>query len=154
MSSFPEPSHIARFGVFEVDLREQELRRAGLKIRLHDQPFQVLAALLESAGEVVTREELHRRIWPGGTFVDFESGLNTAVNKLREALGDSASSPRFIETVPRRGYRFLAPVDGLLSIGSAAQHQLPEKVREISRGHELQGALDQPAVIAAVPRRR
>src|SRR6185437_16445599 len=105
MASLPEPPRIARFGVFEVDLQGQELRRAGLKIRLHEQPFQVLAALLESVGDVVTREELHRRIWPGGTFVDFEGGLNTAVNKLREALGDSANSPRFIETLPRRGYR-------------------------------------------------
>jgi DNA-binding winged helix-turn-helix (wHTH) protein len=72
MASLPEPSHIARFGVFEVDVRQRELRKAGLKIRLHDQPFQVLAALLESAGEVVTREELQQRIWPDGTFVDFD----------------------------------------------------------------------------------
>jgi DNA-binding winged helix-turn-helix (wHTH) protein/Tol biopolymer transport system component len=132
MTSLPEPQRIARFGVFEVDLRKQELRRAGLKIRLHEQPFQVLAALLESAGEVVTREELHRRIWPGGTFVDFESGLNTAVNKLREALGDSATSPRFVETVPRRGYRFLASVNALFDNGSVAVQEAPDKIRDIS----------------------
>jgi cholera toxin transcriptional activator len=112
MASLPEPSRIARFGIFEVDLQARELRKAGLKIRLHDQPFQVLAALIERPGEVVTREELRKKIWPGGTFVDFDSGLNTAVNKLREALGDSAENPRFVETLSRRGYRFLVPVEG------------------------------------------
>src|SRR5260370_10751106 len=112
MASLPEPSRIARFGIFEVDLQARELRKAGLKIRLHDQPFRVLVALMERPGEVVTREELRKKIWPGGTFVDFDSSLNTAVNKLREALGDSAESPRFVETLSRRGYRFLAPVGG------------------------------------------
>src|SRR5437016_14292617 len=111
MASLPEHSRIARFGIFEVDLQARELRKAGLKIRLHYQPFQVLIALIERPGEVVTREELRKRIWPGGTFVDFDSGLNTAVNRLREALGDSAENPRFVETLSRRGYRFLAPVE-------------------------------------------
>jgi len=131
MSSLPKPLRIARFGVFEVDLRARELRKAGLKIRLHDQPFQVLAALLERPGELVTREELRQRIWPGGTFVDFDSGLNTAVNKLREALGDSADSPRFIETLPRRGYRFLAPVNGTADGQAASAPQPAEEIREI-----------------------
>ena len=99
-----------RFGVFEVDLRGGELRKHGLRIRLQEQPFQVLAMLLEHAGEVVSREELQRKLWPANTYVDFDHGLNKAINKIREALGDSANSPRFVETVARRGYRFLAEV--------------------------------------------
>src|SRR3954463_9003075 len=98
------------FGVFEVDLRAGELRKRGLKVRLQQQPFQVLVMLLEHAGEVVGREELQKRLWPADTFVDFGHGLNKAVNKIREALGDSAESPRFVETVGRRGYRFVADV--------------------------------------------
>src|SRR5713226_8592035 len=101
---------IARFGVFELDLAAGELRKNGAKLRLQEQPFQVLALLLERAGEVVTRDELRQKLWPADTFVDFDHSLNTAVNKLRELLGDSASSPRYIETLARRGYRFIAPV--------------------------------------------
>jgi TolB-like protein/DNA-binding winged helix-turn-helix (wHTH) protein/Tfp pilus assembly protein PilF len=100
------------FGVFEVDLRAGELRKHGLRIRLQEQPFQVLGMLLERAGQVVTREELQKKLWPADTFVDFDHGLNKAVNKIRDALGDSAESPRFVETVARRGYRFLAEVKG------------------------------------------
>src|SRR5690349_8261786 len=111
MASQPQNVRVVRFGVFEADLQARELRKSGLKIKIHDQPFQVLALLLEHPGEIVTREDLHQRIWTADTFVDFDHGLNTAVNKLREALGDSADSPRFVETVPRRGYRFLAPVE-------------------------------------------
>ena len=99
-----------RFGVFELDLRAGELRKHGLRLRLQQQPFQVLAMLLEHPGEVVTREELQKKLWPADTFVDFDHGLNKAINKIREALGDSAESPRFVETVARRGYRFLAEV--------------------------------------------
>jgi Tol biopolymer transport system component/DNA-binding winged helix-turn-helix (wHTH) protein len=135
MASASEPSRITRFGVFEVDLRARELRKAGLKIRLHDQPFLVLAALLERAGEVVAREELRQRIWPDGTFVDFDSGLNTAVNKLREALGDSADSPRFIETVPRRGYRFLPTLDGMVTGRAATVPQPVEEIRQTEVRH-------------------
>jgi cholera toxin transcriptional activator len=101
---------IVRFGVFELDLAAGELRKNGAKLRLQEQPFQVLALLLDRAGEVVTREDLRQKLWPADTFVDFDHSLNTAVNKLREILGDSASSPRFIETLARRGYRFIAPV--------------------------------------------
>lgn len=101
---------LLRFGVFEVDLAAGELRKNGVRIRLQEQPFQVLAALLENAGEIVTRDALREKIWPADTFVDFDHSLNTAVNKIRESLGDSASSPRFVETVARRGYRFVAPV--------------------------------------------
>ncbi len=106
------PAHrIVRFGVFAVDLRAGELHRQGLKIKLQEKPFQVLALLLEHPGGVVTREELQQRLWPGDTFVDFDHSLNIAVAKLREALGDSADIPRYVETLPRRGYRFIAPVE-------------------------------------------
>ena len=98
------------FGVFEVDLRAGELRKQGLRVRLQQQPFQVLAMLLARHGDVVTREELQRTLWPADTFVDFDHGLNKAINKVRDALGDSADAPRFVETVARRGYRFLADV--------------------------------------------
>jgi DNA-binding winged helix-turn-helix (wHTH) protein len=103
-------SRVVRFGLFELDLSAGELRKSGVKLRLQGQPFQVLAVLLERPGEVVTREELQRKLWPSDTFVDFDHSLNTAINKVREALGDSASSPRFVETLARRGYRFIAPV--------------------------------------------
>jgi TolB-like protein/DNA-binding winged helix-turn-helix (wHTH) protein/Flp pilus assembly protein TadD len=99
-----------RFGVFELDLRSGELRKHGLRVRLQEQPLRLLEMLLERPGEVVTREELQKRLWPADTFVDFDHGLNKAINKIREALGDSAESPRFVETVSRRGYRFLAEV--------------------------------------------
>jgi TolB-like protein/DNA-binding winged helix-turn-helix (wHTH) protein/Flp pilus assembly protein TadD len=98
------------FGVFELDLRAGELRKHGLRVRLQEQPLRVLVMLLDHPGEVVTREELQKKLWPADTFVDFDHGLNKAVNKIREALGDSAESPRFVETVARRGYRFLADV--------------------------------------------
>jgi cholera toxin transcriptional activator len=101
---------IARFGIFELDLASGELRKKGVKLRLQEQPLQVVSALVDRPGEVVTREELRRRLWPADTFVDFDHSLNTAINKLREALGDLASSPRYVETVARRGYRFIAPV--------------------------------------------
>ncbi len=111
MTAGAGPQQLIRFGLFEVDLTSGEVRRQGLKIKLHGQPFQVLALLLERPGEVVTREELQHRIWPADTFVDFDHGLNKAINKIREALGDTAESPRFVETFPRRGYRFIAPVN-------------------------------------------
>jgi TolB-like protein/DNA-binding winged helix-turn-helix (wHTH) protein/tetratricopeptide (TPR) repeat protein len=99
-----------QFGVFEVDLRNAEIRRRGAKIRLQEKPFQLLVLLLERAGDITTRKELRRGLWPADTFVDFDANLKTTVNKLRQALGDSAENPVFIETIPRRGYRFLAPV--------------------------------------------
>jgi DNA-binding winged helix-turn-helix (wHTH) protein len=112
--SLPQASpagRIVRFGVFEADLAAGELRKNGARIRLQEQPFQVLAFMLERPGDVLTREEIRQKLWPADTFVDFDHSLNTAVNKLREALGDSASSPRYVETLARRGYRFLAPVE-------------------------------------------
>jgi TolB-like protein/DNA-binding winged helix-turn-helix (wHTH) protein/Flp pilus assembly protein TadD len=106
------PSGRVRFGAFEVDLRSGELHKQGIKIKLHDQPFQILAMLLEHPGELVTREQFQQKLWPVNTFVDFDVGLNSAIKRLRDALGDSAEDPRFVETLPRRGYRFIAPVEG------------------------------------------
>jgi len=122
MPSFPgnRSGRIVRFGVFELDLAAGELRKNGARVRLQEQPFQVLALLTERAGDVVTREELRQKLWPSDTFVDFDHSLNTAVNKLRETLGDSASSPRFVETLARRGYRFLAPVQSSQEISNVA----------------------------------
>lgn len=102
-----------RFGVFEIDLDSGELRKQGVKIKLHEQPFKILAMLLERPGEVVTRDELCQRLWPGDTFVESDLGLNSAIMKLRAALGDSAENPRFVETLPRRGYRLIVPVESL-----------------------------------------
>src|ERR1700754_5025899 len=110
MNPTPEPRQIARFGVFEVELSTSEIRKAGLKQKLNGQPLLVLKALLERSPDIVTREELRTRLWPDNTFVDYDLGLKKAVNKLREVLGDSADNPRFIETLPRVGYRFIAPV--------------------------------------------
>src|SRR5215208_1935864 len=97
-----------RFGVFELDVRLRELRTGSTRIRLQEQPFEILRIMLERPGDVVTREQLRQRLWPNGTFVDFEHSLNAAVKRLRAALGDDADNPRFVETLPRRGYRFIA----------------------------------------------
>ena len=99
-----------RFAAFQVDLQSGLIYKHGLRIKLQDQPFKILAALLERPGEIVTRDELRERIWGSETFVDFDHGLSAAVNRLRDALSDSAENPRYIETVARKGYRFIAPV--------------------------------------------
>jgi cholera toxin transcriptional activator len=111
---------IVRFGVFEVDLSTGELRKSGVKMRLQGQPIQILTLLLDRPGDVVTREELRQKLWPSDTFVDFDHSVNTAINKVREALGDSASSPRYVETLARRGYRFIAPVENGARDGSSS----------------------------------
>src|SRR5437868_1317350 len=103
--------HRVQFGVYELDLDGLELRKHGVPIRLQDQPLQILVALIERPGETVTREQLQERIWGKDTFVDFDQSLNKAVNRLREALNDDPAQPRYVETVPRRGYRFIAPVN-------------------------------------------
>jgi DNA-binding winged helix-turn-helix (wHTH) protein len=107
----PSSPRTIRFGVFELDLKAGELRKQGVKIKLQEQPFQILVMLLEHPGEIVTREEIQQKLWPADTFVDFEHGINAAVKRLREALDDSADNPRFVETLARRGYRFVYPVD-------------------------------------------
>src|SRR5271169_6721509 len=109
MEAAPQPRR-TRFGPYEVDLRSGEVYKHGIRLKLQDQPFQVLAILLEHSGHVVTRDELRQRLWPADTFVDFDTGLNSAVKKLRDVLADSADEPRYIETIPRRGYRFIAPL--------------------------------------------
>ena len=105
------PAQRYRFGVFDADTATGELRRQGMRVKLNAQPFQVLCMLLERPGELLTRDEISRELWPDGTFVDFDHGVNSAVNRIREALGDTAVSPRFVETLARRGYRFIAPVE-------------------------------------------
>src|SRR3954453_13444993 len=110
MSEIQSRSRLVRFGAFEADVQTGELRKDGVKLKFGGQPFQVLAILLERPGDVVTREELQKRLWPD-TFVDVERNRNTAVNKIREIFGNSAESPQFVETLPRRGYRFIAPVE-------------------------------------------
>lgn len=111
MSHLPPGRHLVRFGVYQCDLRSGELHKSGRKVKLSDQPFRLLALLLDRRGQLVTRQELREQLWPGEEFGEFNDGLNTAINKVRAALDDSADNPRFIETVPRRGYRFIAPVE-------------------------------------------
>lgn len=121
------PGPLLRFAQFEVNLEAAELRRNGYHIRLQQKPFEILGALLERPGRLVTRDELHRRLWPDNTYVDFDHNLNNAVNKLRKALNDSLEEPKFVQTVPRRGYRFVAPVERIAaSIPDALNHPLPQ----------------------------
>jgi cholera toxin transcriptional activator len=130
MPDTPPPTRY-RFGVFEADSATGELRRKGVRVKLHSQPFQLLFLLLERPGEMLTREEISRELWPDGTFVDYEHGVNSAINRLREALGDKASNPRFVETLARRGYRFVAPVERVTDASTIApatqvSEQLPQ----------------------------
>src|SRR5271154_3929022 len=118
---------LLRFGNFEVDLRSGELRKAGVKQKFGGQPFQVLSILLECPGEVVTREELQKRLWPD-TFVDVDHNLNTAINKIREVLGDSAEQPRFVETLPRRGYRFIGELEPTVQ---PAEERVPKSLATV-----------------------
>src|ERR1700731_4247802 len=133
-----------QFGIFEVDLRAGELRRNGSRVKLQEQPFQILTLLLERPGDVVSREELQKKLWPADTFVDFDHSLNAAIRRLRDALGDSAENPRFVETVARRGYRFLAPVNG--GNGSVAK-PTPQPAARSRRWHILVTA---PPLLAGV----
>jgi len=158
MGSPAAVARILHFGIFEVDLKACELRKHGLRLKLPEQPFQVLVVLLENPGEIVTREDLRNRLWPGDTFVDFDHGLNNAVMRLREVLGDSSENPRFVETIPRRGYRFIAPVTGSFFPGPSTTHP------ELETGHvPVQAAtpqlvdplaLETPSEPASIPRQR
>ncbi len=148
--SSPNQQRFAQFGPYKADLRTGELRKHGIRLRLQEQPFQVLAMLLLNPGELVTREQLQKRLWPGDTFVDFDHGLNTAINKLREVLSDSSATPKYIETLPRRGYRFLAAVE---FEGGNSQELLPASSGEAhagSSGHEAEA--DLPAAPRPVAR--
>src|SRR6202521_5837157 len=120
------PNSVVRFGTFEVSFQSGEVRKSGLRIRVQQQPLKLLEILLEHPGEVVTREELRSRVWPNESFGDFDQALNIAIGKLRSALEDSAENPRFIETLPKRGYRFIADVSVLDA--DARQKQRPERV--------------------------
>src|SRR5256885_9775286 len=113
MATELEANKTVRFGKFEFNPKSLELRRSGIRVKLQDQPGQILSALLEAPGDLVTREELRRRLWASDTFVDFDHSLNTAIKRLRDVLGDSADNPVFIETLSRRGYRFMAPTEQL-----------------------------------------
>src|SRR5262245_41952868 len=120
-----------QFGVFELDLQRAELRKNGVKVKLQEQPLKILQVLLENPGQIVSREELRNRIWPANTFVEFDQGLYSAMARLRDALGDSSESPRFIETVARRGYRFIAPISG--PVATAKENpSMAEATRETS----------------------
>ena len=144
MAALPSTGRIARFGVFEVDVAAGELRKSGARVRLQDQPFQLLLLLLQHSGTLLTREELRQKLWAEDTFVDFDHSLNTAVNKIREALRDSASSPRYVETIARRGYRFVAPVEW-------SEPSAPAAVVSTSELHpELEIPLPHRAVVRAL----
>jgi len=154
----PRPQQVLRFAAFEVNPREGELRKNGLRIKLQEQPFQVLLILLERPGETVTRDELQRRLWPADTFVDFDHSLNSAIKKLREALGDQAENPRFIETLHRRGYRFIVPVEGRAAAAEASVYAREEPqsgkpaagAGEASAGHSLSNWAKTGAVVAII----
>jgi len=118
-------SRVFQFGVFEANEATGELRKQGVRIKLHSQPFRVLVLLLDKPGAVVTRKEMQQRLWGDDTFVDFEHGLNTAVNKIREALDDSALQPRYVETIPGKGYRFIAPVAMVGTVSQPAEKEIP-----------------------------
>ena len=134
------PARRYRFGIFDADTATGELRRQGIRIKLNAQPFQVLCMLMDRPGELLTREEISRELWPDGTFVDYEHGVNSAVNRIREALGDAAGNPRFIETLARRGYRFIAPVERIgagenpaAPVSAAEKVDLPSQPKLSSR---------------------
>src|SRR4029077_14788679 len=151
------PRKAVRFWAFEVDLVSGELRKNGTRIRLQEQPFRVLAMLLERPGEMVAREELHSKLWPGDPFVDFDHGLNTAVNKLREALGDAAANPRFVQTIARRGYRFIAPVQqngaGVANPEAAQRVELASGAVAASAKGTVDSETLHPELEVPVPRR-
>jgi DNA-binding winged helix-turn-helix (wHTH) protein len=132
------PARRYRFGAFEADADSGELRRQGLRIKLNAQPFQVLLLLMDRPGQLLTREEISRELWPDGTFVDYEHGVNSAVNRIREALGDTATSPRFVETLARRGYRFVAPVEriGMSDSPSPAAQESPSENQPLSSANQ------------------
>jgi cholera toxin transcriptional activator len=136
----PQPARRFRFGVFEADSTLGELRRQGVRVKLNTQPFQMLLMLLARPGELLTREEIARALWPDGTFVDYEHGVNSAVNRIREALGDTAGNPRFVETLARRGYRFVAPVERIV----LNEEPAPAPESELSDSNQQTTVEDQP----------
>ena len=150
MSDVVSSPQVVRFGTYEVHLRSGELRKNGIRVRLTGQPFQVLAILLEHPGELVTREELQKRLWPSDTFVDFDRGLNAAVNRVREALADSAENPRFVETLPRRGYRFIGQVEASEKITPVGSEQPTKDQRDRVSGRNRKIAIASIAAILVI----
>jgi Tol biopolymer transport system component/DNA-binding winged helix-turn-helix (wHTH) protein len=150
MGKLPAFARGVRFGVFEVDLQTGDLRKSGLKLRIQEQPLQLLALLLERPGELVTREDLRLKLWPKDTFVNFDHSLNTAINKLRETLGDSAEAPRYVETLPRRGYRFIAPVEPVGGEPAVEMERPPAPPREASPRLSRERIAFIAALVAAV----
>lgn len=152
-ATMPIVSRLIRFGPFEADLMSGELRKKGVRVAIQAQPFEILAALLERPGALITREELRVRIWPNEVFVDFDHGLNKAISKLREALGDDGSKPKFVETLPRRGYRFIAPASAqsMEAAGSVVVARLLHegKTISLSAGVHLIGRDESSAVCLA-----
>ena len=163
MESLP-PNSVVRFGTYEVSLQSGEVRKAGLRIRVQQQPMKLLEILLEHPGEVVTREELRSRVWPNESFGDFDQALNIAIGKLRSALGDSAENPRFIETLPKRGYRFIADVSVLdadarqegrnLWLESCLGHKKRRQSLGIASSRRVGGCTQTPAVANGSGHRR
>jgi cholera toxin transcriptional activator len=152
-STGARPASRYRFGIFELDAATEELRRQGMLVKLSAQPFQVLLMLLSNPGCVVTRDEISRQLWPDGTFVDYEHGVNSAVNRIREALGDDAANPRFIQTLARRGYRFLAPVEVIGSaekVSEPARQSLPDPAGESSPDQNDPDSAARPGILATV----
>src|SRR6266496_6730079 len=145
------PPDRLRFGVFEIDRRTGEVRRQGVRIKIAVQPFQILSTLVDRPGELVTRDELRQRLWPSDTFVDFEHSLNSAVKKLRLALGDMAEAPVFIETLPRRGYRFLQLVEAVIEPSSTAAADVPSTAPGIeNRSQEAGGPANRRGAVIRV----
>jgi len=147
------PALLYRFGAFEADASTGELRRQGARIKLNAQPFQVLCMLLERPGELLTREEISRKLWPDGTFVDYEHGVTSAVNRIREALGDTASNPRFVVTLARRGYRFVAPVERI-DLNESLPSSMTEPPSTTSPSTEQTANLTEQQAAPAVPEAR
>ena len=144
-----------RFGLFELDLKAAQLTRNGTNIRLPQQPLRLLSVLVESPGDIVTREQLRKRLWPSDIFIDFDHGLNKSIQKLRDALGDSADSPRYIETIPRVGYRFIAPVsNGIRPAGARADSQIPQSPPSEAPRLRRQPRIASQHVDGSCPRRR
>ena len=137
--SLHQPTHtVISFGPFEANLQTQELTRQGVPLRLPRQSFQILTMLLQTPGELIPRDELRLTLWPSDTFVDFEKGINAAINRLRETLGDSAENPRYVETLPRRGYRFIAPVDKRNAVIQEPEHPpTPERAPRLTGNKRL-----------------
>jgi DNA-binding winged helix-turn-helix (wHTH) protein len=145
MSELPQFAQIFRFGIFEVDPTRGELRKHGSRIRLQEQPFQILVYLLDRAGELVSRDELCHKVWPPDTFVDFEQGLGTAIKKLRQSLGDDADAPRYIETLPKRGYRFIAAVEKSAGRSEVRPDQVSGAVPQLGPKASIPEAVAKPA---------